>query len=173
MPIADGSNDVRANLSDYTHKLANYERAHDEWAKNKNASHAAIVRHAKDKANYLKNIVAWNVYRSFGHCNGGRPVNPGLAPEPFRGAEPVRPQAPKGLHHKVYENRDGQLPPARKGFSYHEAQVSQARGGERGQHRIVCLVDDSTGRVVNSFSTIDHYGDNKKSKDKPSFTRFE
>lgn len=171
MPVVEGAANVASDLGIYLKALAKYEKAHDLWLKERNKHNAAMAQYERRQARYKKDIQEWNIARSLGSPVAGRPINPGPPPLAFNQEEPRRPPTPQGLHHKFYQNRDGALPVPGKGQSYHEAQVSQARDGQRGQHRIVVLADDMTGLVRKKWCTCDHYGDNAR-KTRSSWTSF-
>lgn len=171
MPVVEGATNAASELSIYLKALAKYEKTHDIWVKERNKHAAAQAQYEKRQARYKKDIQEWNIDRSLGLPIGGRPINPGPPPPAFNREEPRRPRTPPGLHHKHYQNRDGALPSPGKGQSYHEAQVAQARDGQRGQHRIVLLADDMTGQVRKKWCTSDHYGDNAR-KTRASWTPF-
>jgi len=171
MPVVEGAAEAARSLAAYLAQLAVYEANLAVWQRSFNQHAAMVEQHRRALERYQKEIVAWNADRSLGTPVGGRPVNPGMKPADFHVPRPVRPIAPAALHHQVYQNTDGQLPAAPRGYAYHEAQVSQGRDGTRGQHRVVVLADDATGAITKRYCTSDHYGDNRRST-RVSFTSF-
>ena len=60
---------------------------------------------------------------------------------------------------KVFHNKEGRLPAAAVGQTYHEHQVGQAHPGDkepRGQRRLVALVDPSRN-ILKMYFTDAHY----------------